>query len=238
MWLETRWKNIRQTLLLLFTAALLIGVTMLAISSNINPVGYFFLGVGGVCLVGYLLSVFVECYLRNQHRRDANEIPPNRQSQAGVNAAYEAPTYEEVMTMSAPAIWTITSNPGSVPSPLSEPPPYSVVIESSAQQEITVEALRASVPPDTRPTSETDTGSRIQLQLVLPPRLQRFVSDIHEEKNIEDRFEPLEPLTPPPAYESTINDEVFEDAFQPSTLHHDSPSMNTEPHPHPNTECS
>ncbi|XP_075025001.1 transmembrane protein 139 [Calonectris borealis] len=218
MWLETHWKNIRQTLLLLFTAALLIGVTMLAISSNINPVGYFFLGVGGLCLVGYLLSVFVECYLRNQHRRDANEIPPSRQSPAGVNAAYEAPTYEEVMTTSVPAIWTIASNPGLVPSPLNEPPPYNVVIESSAQEEIMVEALRVSVAPDTGHTSETDRGSRMQLQLVLPPRLQRFVSDIHDVKGTEDRFEPLEPLTPPPAYESAINDEVFEDAFQPSVL--------------------
>ncbi|XP_010169993.1 transmembrane protein 139 [Antrostomus carolinensis] len=218
MWLETHWKNIRQALLLLFTAALLTGVAMLAISSNINPVGYFFLGVGGVCLVGYLLTVFVECYLKNQQRREANEIPPNRQSQAGVNAAYEAPTYEEVMSMSVPAIWTITSNPGLVPPPLNEPPPYNAVMESSAQEEIMVEGLRVSVTPDTRSTSETDTGSRMQLQLVLPPRLQRFVSDIHEVKGIEDRFEPLEPLTPPPAYESAINDEVFEDAFQPSVL--------------------
>ncbi|XP_010113631.1 PREDICTED: transmembrane protein 139 [Chlamydotis macqueenii] len=218
MWLETHWKNIRQALLLLFTAALLIGVTMLAISSNINPVGYFFLGVGGVCLVGYLLTVFIECYLKNQRRHDANETPPNRQSHAGVNAAYEAPTYEEVMTMSAPAIWTIPSNPGLVPSPLSEPPPYSVATESSAQEEIMVEALRVPVASDTRHSSETDTGSRMQLQLVLPPRLQRFVSDIHEVKGVEDRFEPLEPLTPPPAYESAINDEVFEDAFQATSI--------------------
>uniref|UniRef100_A0A8D2MEF9 Transmembrane protein 139 n=1 Tax=Zonotrichia albicollis TaxID=44394 RepID=A0A8D2MEF9_ZONAL len=215
MLLETRWKNIRQTLLLLFTAALLIGVTMLAISSNINPVGYFFLGVGGVCLVGYLLSVFVECYLRNQHRRDANEIPPNR-----VNAAYEAPTYEEVMTMSAP------------------PPPYNVVIESSAQQGMMVEALRGPVPADTVHPSDTDTGSRTQLQLVLPPRLQRFVSDIHEDKDLEERFEPLEPLTPPPPYETAISDEVFADAHQPSVLGLTSPSMNTEPNPHSNTGCS
>lgn len=135
-----------------------------------------------------------------------------------VNAAYEAPTYEEVMTMSVPAIWTIASNPGLVPSPLNEPPPYNVVIESSAQEEIMVEALRVSVAADTRHTSETDTGSRMQLQLVLPPRLQRFVSDIHEVKGIEDRLEPLEPLTPPPAYESAINDEVFEEAFQPSSV--------------------
>ncbi|KAM6099865.1 transmembrane protein 139 [Theristicus caerulescens] len=218
MWLETNWKNVRQALLLLFTAALLIGVTMLAISSNINPVGYFFLGVGGVCLVGYLLTVFVECYLRNQHQHDAPEVPPSRQSQAGVNAAYEAPTYEEVMTVSVPAIWTIASNPGLVPSPLNEPPPYNVVIESAAQEEIMVEALRVSVPSDAMRASETDTGSRMQLQLVLPPRLQRFVSDIHEVKGIEERFEPLEPLTPPPAYENAINDEVFEDAFQASIL--------------------
>ncbi|KFP96857.1 hypothetical protein N330_14090, partial [Leptosomus discolor] len=115
------------------------------------------------------------------------------------------------MTVSAPAIWTIASNPGLVPSPLNEPPPYSIVSESSAQEDITVEALRVPVASDTRHASDTDTGSRMQLQLVLPPRLQRFVSDIHEVKGIEDRFEPLEPLTPPPAYESAINDDVFED---------------------------
>ncbi|XP_030327572.1 transmembrane protein 139 [Strigops habroptila] len=217
MWLETHWKNIRQAFLLFFTAALLIGVTMLAISSNINPAGYFFLGVGGVCLTGYLLSAFVKCCLRNQQQRDANEISPNGQSQAEVNAAYEAPTYEEVMTMSVPAIWTIASNPGLVPSPLNEPPPYNVVIESSAQEEMMVEALRVSVVSDTRHTCETDRGSRMQLQLVLPPRLQRFVSDIHEVKGVADTFEPLEPLTPPPAYESA-DDDVFEDAFQPSIL--------------------
>lgn len=154
-----------------------------------------------------------------------------------VNSAYEAPTYEEVMTTSVPAIWTITSNPGLVPSPLNEPPPYSVVIESSAQEEIMLDALRVSVVSDTRHTSETDTGSRMQLQLVLPPRLQRFVSDIHEVKGIEDTFEPLEPLTPPPAYESAINDEVFEDAFQPSVLWLISP-MNAETNSHPNTGCS
>lgn len=155
-----------------------------------------------------------------------------------VNAAYEAPTYEEVMTMSAPAIWTIASNPSLVPSPLNEPPPYNVVIESSAQEDIMVEALRVSVPTGTSGTSETDIGSRMQLQLVLPPRLQRFVSDIHEVKGIEQRFEPLEPLTPPPAYESAINNDVFEDTFQPSILSLISPSMNEEPNPHPNTGCS
>lgn len=150
-----------------------------------------------------------------------------------MNAAYEAPTYEEVMTMSAPPIWTITSNPGSVPSPLSEPPPYNVVIESSAQQEVMVEGLQGPMH-----NSETDMGPRTQLQLVMPPRLQRFVSDIHEEKDVEERFEPLEPLTPPPAYETAINDEVFEDAHQPSVLGLISPSMNKEPNPHPDTGCS
>ncbi|XP_042722421.1 transmembrane protein 139 [Lagopus leucura] len=216
MWLEAHWKNIRQTLLLLFTAALLIGVTMLAISSNINPVGYFFLGVGGVCLIGYLLSVLIECYLK--HRHDANEIPPNSQSQEGINAAYEAPTYEEVMTMSAPAIWTIASNPGSVPSPLSEPPPYNVVIESTAQGETAVVIPGVSVASNTRSTSEPDRNSRIHLQLVLPRSQQRFISDTNEMKGNADRYEPLEPLTPPPAYESAIYDEVFEDVFQPSIL--------------------
>ncbi|OXB71812.1 UNVERIFIED_CONTAM: hypothetical protein H355_002781 [Colinus virginianus] len=190
---------------------------MLAISSNINPVGYFFLGIGGVCLAGYLLTVFVECYLKNQHRQDTNEMPPNTQSQEGMNAAYEAPTYEEVVTMSVPAIWTIASNPSLVPSPLSEPPPYNVVIESIAQEETAVVIPGISVASNTRSTSETDRDSRMRLQLVLPSSQQFFVSDINEMKGNADRFEPLEPLTPPPAYESAINDEVFEDAFQPST---------------------
>lgn len=83
MWLESHWKNIRQTLLLLFTAALLIGVTMLAVSSNINPVGYFFLGVGGLCLIGYLLSVFAEYYMKHQQTQNANLAAPRMQSQAG-----------------------------------------------------------------------------------------------------------------------------------------------------------
>ncbi|KFP04952.1 hypothetical protein N300_14111, partial [Calypte anna] len=115
------------------------------------------------------------------------------------------------MTMSVPAIWTITSNTGIVSSPLNEPPPYSVVTGSSAPEDTMIEALSMSVVSETRHTSETDTSSRMQLQLVLPPRLQRFVSDIHEVKGAADRLEPVEPLTPPPTYESVINDEVFED---------------------------
>lgn len=76
--------------------------------------------------------------------------------------------------MSVPAIWTIASNPGSVPSPLSEPPPYNVAIESPAQEETVMETLRVSVAPDTRSTSETDTGSRMHLQLALPPKIANY----------------------------------------------------------------
>uniref|UniRef100_A0A8C2U4E3 Uncharacterized protein n=1 Tax=Coturnix japonica TaxID=93934 RepID=A0A8C2U4E3_COTJA len=181
MWLEAHWKNIRQALLLLFTAALLIGVTMLAISSNINPVGYFFLGVGGVfpilCYPTTCLCIKIKM---NDHM---------------------------------PAIWTIASNPGSVPSPLSEPPPYNVVIESIAQGETAEVIPGVLVASNTRSASETDRDSRMHLQLVLPRNQQCFVSDINEMKGNADRFEPVEPLTPPPAYESAINDEVFDDVF-------------------------
>ncbi|XP_019383159.1 PREDICTED: transmembrane protein 139 isoform X1 [Gavialis gangeticus] len=218
MWLESHWRNIRQTLLLLFTAALLIGVTMLAVSSNINPVGYFFLGVGGFCLIGYLLSVFAECYVKHQQTQNANLAAPRMQSQAGVNNAYEAPTYEEVMSMPNPTIWTITSNAGTVSSPVGDPPPYSVVIESPALAEAVVETFSVSVASGTRHFSEADAGSRLRLRLVLPPRLQRFSSDIHEVKGAEDSVEPLEPLTPPPAYDSDTEDEVFEETVEPARL--------------------
>uniref|UniRef100_A0A7M4EQN2 Transmembrane protein 139 n=1 Tax=Crocodylus porosus TaxID=8502 RepID=A0A7M4EQN2_CROPO len=203
MWLESHWRNIRQTLLLLFTAALLIGVTMLAVSSNINPVGYFFLGVGGLCLIGYLLSVLAECYVKHQQTQNANLAAPRMQSQAG---------------MPNPTIWTITSNAGTVSSPVGDPPPYSVVIESPALAEAVVETFSVSVASGTRHFSEADAGSRLHLRLVLPPRLQRFASDIHEVKGAEDSVEPLEPLTPPPAYDSDTEDEVFEETVEPARV--------------------
>ncbi|XP_074857965.1 transmembrane protein 139 [Carettochelys insculpta] len=216
MWVESHWRGIRQALLFVFTAALLIGVTMLALSSHINPVGFFFLGVGGVCLIGYLLSVFVECFLKQRHPQDTNQAATRRESQAGENAAYEAPSYEEVVRMTpAPAVWTITSNSGTV-STVGEPPPYSVVIEPPTVAETGVETFRVSVASGTRRASEADAGSRLHLRLVLPPRIQRFTSDNHDVKGTEERLERLEPLTPPPAYESPTDDDVFAEDFQPS----------------------
>nr|XP_006111435.1 transmembrane protein 139 isoform X2 [Pelodiscus sinensis] len=217
MWVESHWRGIRQALLFVFTAALLIGVTMLAISSNINPVGFFFLGVGGVCLIGYLLSVFVECFLKQRHVQETTQAATRRQSQAGVNAAYEAPAYEEVVTMTpAPTVWTITSNSGTVSSTVGEPPPYSVVIEPPSMAETGVETFSVSVASGTRRASEADAGSRLHLRLVLPPRMQRFASDIHDVKGAEERLEGLELLTPPPDYESPTDDDVFAEVFQPS----------------------
>ncbi|KAH0628540.1 hypothetical protein JD844_009870 [Phrynosoma platyrhinos] len=217
---ESRWRSLRQTLLVLFTATLLIGVTMLAISSDINPVGFFFLAVGALCLIGYLISVAAEQYLKHQNPAQENPTAPRRPSQAGDNAAYEAPAYEEVvatgyLSEAAPTIWTITSTPGTT---LPEPPPYSVVIEPAAHGETVVETVRVSVAPGTRRASEADMHSKLRLRLVLPPRLQRVVSDNHELKGTEERLERLEPLTPPPAYENATGDEVFEEEFQPSRL--------------------
>ncbi|XP_061493756.1 transmembrane protein 139 [Rhineura floridana] len=215
---ESRWKSLRQTLLVLFTATILIGVTMLAISAEVNPVGFFFLAVGGTCLVGYLISVAAEQCLKHQNSAAENQADPERQSQAGNNAAYEAPAYEEVVTtgyLSAPTIWTITSGQGTTQV---EPPPYSVVIEPSAHGETVVEAFSVSVAPGTRRASEADIHPKLRLRLVLPPRLQRFVSDNHELKGVEERIERLEPLTPPPAYENVTGEEAFEEQFQPSRL--------------------
>ncbi|XP_062984550.1 transmembrane protein 139 [Elgaria multicarinata webbii] len=217
---QSRWRSLRQTLLVLFTATLLIGVTMLAISSDINPVGFFFLAVGGVCLVGYLFSVAAEQYLKHHNSTEENRPASRRQSQGGDNAAYEAPAYEEVVATgylsdSAPTIWTITSGPGTTQA---EPPPYSVVIEPPADGETVVEAFSVSVVPGARRASEADLPSKLHLRLVIPPRLQRFVSDTHEVKGTEERLERLEPLTPPPAYENAPGDEIFEEEFQPSKL--------------------
>ncbi|XP_070598137.1 transmembrane protein 139 [Erythrolamprus reginae] len=215
---ESRWRGLRHTLLVLFSATLLIGITMLAISSEINPIGVFFLVAGGLCLVGYLISVAAEQCLKHQHAGEEAQAAPRRHNHNGDNATYEAPTYEEVLATgylsdSAATIWTITSSPGTTQG---EPPPYSVVIEPPAHGETVVETVSVSVEPGERRASETDLHSRLRLRLFLPPRLKRFVSDSHELKGSEERLERLEPLTPPPAYENPNVDEVFEGHFQPS----------------------
>ncbi|KAJ7334967.1 hypothetical protein JRQ81_012908 [Phrynocephalus forsythii] len=209
----SKWRSLRQTLLVLFTATLLIGVTLLAISSEINPVGFFFLAFGALCLIGYLISLAVEQYLKHRNPVEQNYAAERRPSQARDNAAYEAPAYEEVVATgylsdSAPTIWTITSSPGTT---LGEPPPYSVVIEPSAHGETMVGSFSVSVAPGARRASEADLHSKVHLRLVLPPRLQRVVSDTHELKQSEERVKRLEPLTPPPAYENAAEDEVFEE---------------------------
>ncbi|KAM6474299.1 transmembrane protein 139 isoform 1-T3 [Liasis olivaceus] len=216
----SHWRSLRQTLLVLFSATLLIGITMLAISSEVNPIGVFFLVAGGLSLVGYLISVAAEQWLKHQNAGEEIQTAPRAQSQDGDNTAYEAPTYEEVVATgylsdSVPTIWTITSSPGITQG---EPPPYSVVIEPPAHGETVVEAFSVSVAPSGRRASEADLHSKVRLRLVLPPRLKRFVSDIHELKGSEERLERLEPLTPPPAYENVTGDEVFEGQFQPSKL--------------------
>lgn len=78
----SKWKSLRHTLLVLFTATLLIGVTLLAISSEINPVGFFFLAIGVLCLIGYLISVAVEQYLKHQNPVEENHAAERRQSLA------------------------------------------------------------------------------------------------------------------------------------------------------------
>ncbi|KAJ6653611.1 hypothetical protein lerEdw1_009045 [Lerista edwardsae] len=214
---ESHWKSLRQTLLVLFATMLLIGVTMLAISSDINPVGFFFLTVGGVCLIGYLISLVAEHWLKRHNPTDENSAAPGRHVEAGVNEAYEAPSYDEVAAtgyVPTPAIWTINSSPGTSPG---EPPPYSVVIEPPAHAETVVEAFSVPVAPGMRRASEADV-QRLRLRVVLPPRLQRFVSDTHELKGTEERPERLEPLTPPPAYENVTEEEIFEEEFQPTRL--------------------
>ncbi|XP_008117475.1 transmembrane protein 139 [Anolis carolinensis] len=216
----THWRSLRQTLLVFFTVTLLIGITMLSVSNDINPVGFFFLAIGALCLLGYLISVIVEQYIKHQNPAQENHTVPRRSSQAGNNAAYETPAYEEVVATgyisdATPTIWTITSTPGTT---LPDPPPYSVVIEPPVLTETVVETVRVSVAPGTRRASEADMNPRVRLRLVLPPRLQRVFSDNHELKGSEERLERLEPLTPPPAYEHTNGDEVFEEEFQPSRL--------------------
>lgn len=80
---ESHWRSLRHTLLVLFSATLLIGITMLAISSEINPIGVFFLVAGGLCLVGYLISVAAEQCLKHQNAEEETQAAPGRQNHDG-----------------------------------------------------------------------------------------------------------------------------------------------------------
>lgn len=80
---ESRWRGLRHTLLVLFSATLLIGITMLAISTEISPIGVFFLVAGGLCLVGYLISVAAEQCLKHQNAGEETQAAPRRQNHNG-----------------------------------------------------------------------------------------------------------------------------------------------------------
>nr|XP_056704020.1 transmembrane protein 139-like [Euleptes europaea] len=201
----SHWRSLRPILLVLFTSTTLTGITMLAISSVTNPVAFCLLAVGGFCLVIYLVSLVVEYFLKPEDTL-TEQMSQARATKGRDNEAHEAPTYEEVVgTTQVPVstVWTITSGTATSPG---DPPPYSVVIEPPTHSETIAEASSVSVAPGAHCASEADMHNKLRLRLVLPPRLQRFVSEDPDLKGTEEHVDRLEPLTPPPSYHNLPGD--------------------------------
>lgn len=67
--------RLEKPLLLLCCASFLLGLALLGIKTDITPVAYFFLTLGGFFLFAYLLVRFLECGLRSQLQSMQTESP-------------------------------------------------------------------------------------------------------------------------------------------------------------------
>ncbi|XP_036616916.1 transmembrane protein 139 [Trichosurus vulpecula] len=187
-------------LILLCCASIFLGLTLLGLPSNIRPLAYFLLALGGLFFLICLLFCFVEWGVQAV-QTDTTEAS----SSARDNAAFEVPSYEEA-TVS-------TQGPNS---DLGEPPPYSTVISSQLQEEasnhlpgLTGARTGRRGRSDGTMTHTEGLGTSINLQLQEHP--------IGSETPPLQSLPPVEPLTPPPEYEFTpsnhdLNDDnVFSD---------------------------
>ncbi|XP_029437239.1 uncharacterized protein LOC115078466 [Rhinatrema bivittatum] len=225
-----RCKLIKKTVVTAGMAMIVIGVVLVALSENILPIGVFFLLTGSVAVLSFLMSTLVKCIKMPANQSAATtegQAGPREGHQEGTLSIYEVPTYEEVV---APdfrpplGIWIIS--PSLQPPPLGEPPPYSVVADESISPNPGETAIVQTRLPagrdhdgvaeeqDVRMAHEATTDPSLPLRIIMPPKLQRFKSDIHEVKGGQEVAVHLEPLTPPPTYHNALEDEVFEEAFQ------------------------
>ncbi|XP_020853587.1 transmembrane protein 139 isoform X2 [Phascolarctos cinereus] len=181
------WKKLVKILTFLCCASTLLGFTLLGLQTDIRPVAYFFLSLGGLLLLICLLFCFKEWGLQAMSTDTSGAS-----SSARDNAAFEVPSYEEAVVS--------TQGPNS---DLGEPPPYSSVIPSSLQEEepnhlaVLPGALRRGRSEGTMTQTEGSLGNPIGL------RLQGHL--IESETPPQQSLPRLEPLTPPPEYEISLS---------------------------------
>ncbi|KAM9324567.1 transmembrane protein 139 [Gastrophryne carolinensis] len=188
-------KGVHRTVMTLGMAFILIGVVLLTVSDKVFILGICFLGVGSLAVIGYLLVTVSACVKKKRRREDEenptegdNRQATQRQVEAGTSQ-FDAPSYDEVILYGSGRVWTVSIGP---PLPDMEPPPYQSAL-----------AHRRGAIADLR---------------IPNPVLLRVSSDIHELKRSgfmqEERW--IEPLTPPPTYNETINHFEEDDDFEPT----------------------
>ncbi|EAW51871.1 transmembrane protein 139 [Homo sapiens] len=207
--------RLEKPLLLLCCASFLLGLALLGIKTDITPVAYFFLTLGGFFLFAYLLVRFLEWGLRSQLQSMQTESP-GPSGNARDNEAFEVPVYEE-------AVVGLESQ--CRPQELDQPPPYSTVVIPPAPEEEQPshpEGSRRAKLEQRRMASEgsmAQEGSPGRAPINLRLRGPRAVSTAPDLQSLA-AVPTLEPLTPPPAYDVCFghpdDDSVFyEDNWAP-----------------------
>ncbi|XP_043823733.1 glutathione S-transferase kappa 1-like isoform X1 [Dromiciops gliroides] len=191
------WGRLVKPLGLLCCSAILLGFVLLGQHSNIKPVAYLCLALGGLLLFICLLSCFKEWGLQ-AIRTDTSGVLSSGQD----NAAFEVPNYEEAVVS--------TQGPNS---DLGEPPPYNTVIPSPLQEgESNHLAGLTGARTERRGRSEgtmTQTEGSLGTPINLRLRGHLMLSETPPSQSLPR----LEPLTPPPAYElSPSNHDINDDS--------------------------
>ncbi|XP_023439147.1 transmembrane protein 139 [Dasypus novemcinctus] len=203
------WGRLEKPIFFLCCASFLLGLLLLSIRSDIAPVAYFFLTLGGFFLIACLLACFLE---RRRHSMQTEN--PGSSGNARDNEAFEMPTYVEAVMQESQCR----------PQELDDPPPYSSVIPPR------LEEGEPSLPEEPRRArrerqggsegSMNQKGSPGRAPISLRLRGQRAMST---DPNLQSLGVPpkLEPLTPPPAYDVSFghpdDDNVFyENNWTPS----------------------
>ncbi|XP_072508589.1 transmembrane protein 139 [Notamacropus eugenii] len=200
------WRKLVKPLILLCCSFILLGLALVGLQPTIKPIAYFFLTLGGLLLLICFLFCFVEWRLQTVQTDTTGAL-----SSARDNAAFEVPSYEEAAV-----------SPQGPNSDLGEPPPYSTVIPSQLQEEASnhLEGLTGATI-ERRGRSE-GTMTQTEGSLGTPINLQLPGHQIRSDTPPLQSLPPLEPLTPPPAYEfrpnyQDINDDdvFYEEGWMP-----------------------
>ncbi|XP_051856120.1 transmembrane protein 139 [Antechinus flavipes] len=187
-------EKVVKPLTLLCCASILLGFILMGLQPDIKPVAYFFLSLGGLFLL-ICLFCFIEWGFQAIRTNTTRALNSARD-----NAAFEIPSYEEAVV-----------SPQDPNSNLGEPPPYSTVIPSQLQEEESNHVAGLTGARRERRGRSEGTATQTGGSLITPVNLHLQGHIIGSTEPPLQNPAPLEPLTPPPAYELRPNNQDIDD---------------------------